>query len=57
MEGDRGMKDEVEERTGACQAIVEQTMGVLAYNMLWTIMRHHREEMILCNIPIALGRE
>ena len=50
-------KDEVEESTGACQAIVEQIMGVLAYNMLWTIVRHHQEEVILCSIPIALGSE
>lgn len=47
----------VEEWTGACQAIVEQIMGVLAYKMLWTIVRHHQEEMVLCNIVIVLGSE
>ena len=41
----------------ACQAIVEQIMGVLAYDMLWTIVRHHHEEMVLCSIVIALGSE
>lgn len=43
----------MEERTRACQAIVEQIMGVLAYKMLWTIVRHRQEEVILCSIPIA----
>lgn len=47
----------MEEWTGACQAIVEQIMGVLAYKMLWTIVRHHQEEMVLCNIVIVLGSE
>ena len=32
-------------------------MGVLAYNMLWTIVRHHQEEAVLYSIAIALGNE
>lgn len=50
-------KDEVEERTGVCQVIVEQSMGVLAYNMSSTVVRHHQEEMALCSIAIVLGIE
>lgn len=46
--------DEVVDERGAFQAIVEQIMGVLAYNMLWTIVRHHQGETTLCSIAIAL---
>ena len=55
MERGLGSKDWVEERIVACQAIVEQIMGVLAYNMLQLIVRHHREEAVFCSIAIALG--
>ena len=47
----------VEEGIVACQATVEQIMGVLAYNMLRMIVRHHREEVVFCSIAIALGNE
>ena len=57
MERGPGSKDWVEEGIVACQAIVEQIMGVLAYNMLQMIVRYHREEMVFCSIAIALGNE
>ena len=50
MERGPGSKDWVEERIVACQATVEQIMGVLAYNMLQMIVRHHREEGVFCSI-------
>ena len=57
MERGPGSKDWVEERLVACQATVEQIMGVLAYNMLQMIVRHHRKEVVFCSIAIALGNE
>lgn len=38
-------------------SIIEQIMGVLAYNMLQKIVRYRQEEVVLCNVAIALGSE
>ena len=52
-----GSEDWVEEGIVACQATVEQIMGVLAYNMFQMIVRHHREEVVFCSIAIASRNE